>query len=74
VAPAREALERGHEGLLGGVLGLVEVAEDSMAGADDSRGFAFDEDPERVAISGKNSLDNGALIDDLGGVGRDWER
>lgn len=64
--PAGEAPEGGHEGLLGGVLGIVEVAEDSVAGADDRGRLAIDEDPERVAIAGKHGLDSGALIDDLG--------
>ena len=44
----------------------MEIAEDSMAGADDRRGFVLDEDSERVPITGQDSLDNGAFIDDLG--------
>ena len=67
-APTGEAPEGGHEGLLGGVLGLMEIAEDAMARADDTSRFAVDEDPERVPIAGQDSLDSGAFIGDLGVV------
>ncbi|HEY8632274.1 MAG TPA: hypothetical protein VIL50_03900, partial [Candidatus Limnocylindrales bacterium] len=67
-APTGEAPEGGHECLLGGVLGLVEIAEDAMARADDTSRFAVDEDPERVTIAGQDSLDSGAFIGDLGVV------
>jgi len=65
-APAGQAPERGHERLLGRILGLMEIPKDAVAGADDRRGFALDEDPERVPLAGQDSLDNGAFIDDLG--------
>jgi hypothetical protein len=68
--PAGEALERGHECLLSGILGFVEVAEDAVAGADDGRGLTLDEDPERVPVSGEDGLDCGAFIDDLVEAGR----
>lgn len=67
-APAGQTPEGGHEGLLRGVLGLMEIAEDAMAGADDRGRFAVDEDPERVTIAGQDSLDSGAFIGDLGVV------
>jgi hypothetical protein len=72
--PPCEALEGGHEGFLGCVLGLLEIAEDAMAGANDSGRFMIDEDPERIAIASQDSIDNGALIDDLGVCGRGWKR
>jgi hypothetical protein len=43
----------------------VEIAKHTVAGADDGGRFMIDEDPERIAIAGQNSLDNSALIDDL---------
>jgi hypothetical protein len=49
----------------------MEVAKDAVAGADDRGRFVLDEDSERVPIAGKDSLDNGAFIDDFGAdVGR----
>ena len=63
--PARLS-ERGHERLLGGILGFVEVAEDAVARSDDGRRLAVDEEPERVPIAGQDGVDCGALIDDLG--------
>jgi hypothetical protein len=65
-APTGEAPEGGHECLLGGIFGLMEIAEDAMAGSDDSGRFAVDEDPERIPIAGQDSLDSGAFIGDLG--------
>jgi hypothetical protein len=67
--PAGEAPKGGHECLLGSVLGLVEVTEDTMAGADDRGRFALDEDLERVPISRQDGFDCGAFIDDLGAGG-----
>jgi hypothetical protein len=64
-APAREASEGGHERLLGGVLGLVEIAENAVAGADDGGRLVLDEDPERVSIASQDGIDSGAFIDDL---------
>jgi hypothetical protein len=66
VAPTGEAPEGDHERLLGCVLGLMEITEDAVAGADDRRGFVLDEDSERVPIACQDSLDNGAFIDDRG--------
>jgi hypothetical protein len=70
-APAGEAAEGSHERLLRGILGLVEIPEDAVAGADDRGRFAIDEEPERIAIASQDSLDSGAFIDDLG-VGNWW--
>jgi hypothetical protein len=74
MAPPGEALEGGHEGFLGCILGLVEIAEDAVAGTNDGGRLVVHEDPERVAIAGQNSLDNSAFIDDLGVCGRCWKR
>jgi hypothetical protein len=55
-----------RKGLLGSVLGLVEISEDAVAGADDRGRFTLHEDPERVPIAGQDGFDGSALIDDLG--------
>jgi hypothetical protein len=65
-APAGEAPEGGHERFLGCVLGLMKVPDDAVAGADDGSRFPLDEDPERVPVTGQDSLDSGAFIEDLG--------
>jgi hypothetical protein len=70
-APAGKAAKGGHECLLRSILGLVEIPEDAVAGADDRGRFAIDEEPERIPIAGQDSLDSGAFIDDLG-VGNWW--
>ena len=49
--PARQRTVRGHERLLRGVLGLVEVAEDPMAGPDDRRRLALDEPAEGISVA-----------------------
>jgi len=41
----------------------MEIAEDPMAGADDGGRFAFDEEPEGVAIAGQDGLDRPAGIE-----------
>jgi hypothetical protein len=48
----------------------VEIAKHTVAGADDGGRLTIDEDPERIAIAGQNSLDNSAFIDDLSVCGR----
>jgi hypothetical protein len=50
----------------------MEIAEDAMTGADDRGRFAVDKESERVPITGQDSLDSGAFIDDIG-VGN-WRR
>jgi hypothetical protein len=64
--PGGQAPEGGHEGLLGSILGFMEIAKDAMAGSQDRRTFAFDQEPERVAIACQDSIDSGAFIADLG--------
>jgi hypothetical protein len=59
---------------LGCILGLVEIAEDAVAGADDGGRFVLDEESERVPIAGQDGFDSGAFIDDLGVDGWRWER
>ncbi len=61
-APTGKAAERNHEGLLGRILGLMEIAEDAMAGANDGSRFAIDEDPERVTVAGQDGVDRSAFI------------
>ena len=41
-----------------------------MAGAQDGRTLALDEEPERVAIAGEDGIHCGAFIGDLGAA--DW--
>jgi hypothetical protein len=72
--PPCEALEGGHEGFLCCILGLVKIAKDAVASANDSGRFAIDEDPEHIAIASQDGVDNSALIDDLGVGGRGWKR
>ena len=60
-APARERSVGGHERLLRGVLGLVEVAEDPMAGPDDRRRFALDQMPIGITVAGEDGVDDGAV-------------
>ena len=59
--PPGERSIGGHERLLGGVLGLVEVAEDPMAGSDDRRRFALDQMAERVSVAGEDGFDDRAV-------------
>jgi hypothetical protein len=68
LTPRAERAEGGHECLLGRVLGFVEVTEHSMAGTNDRRALALNEDPERIAIAGKDAADDGSIVD--GDVGR----
>jgi hypothetical protein len=65
-APPGEAAECDHEGLLGRILGLVEVAEDSVTRPDDRGRFTLDEDPECVPVPRQDGLDGGALVEDAG--------
>lgn len=65
-APGRQAPKRDHERLLGCVLGLVEVTEDPMTGSQDRLTLVFDEEPERIAVTGQDGIDSGAIIGDLG--------
>jgi hypothetical protein len=44
----------------------MEIAEDTVAGADDRGRFLLDEDTERISIAGQDGIDGGPLIDDLG--------
>ena len=61
----------GHEGLLGGVLGLVQVAEDPVAGPDDRGRLALDEAAEGVAVPGEDGLDRRAVAGEvIGPVGQ----
>jgi hypothetical protein len=69
LTPPREAPERDHERLLRGILGLVEVAEDPVTGADHGSRFLVDEKAERLPISREDGLDRGAFIDDRGLTG-----
>ena len=64
-APAGERAIGGHECLLGGILGLVEVAEDPVAGPDDRRRLALDEAAEGVAVAGEDGLDRGAVAGEV---------
>jgi hypothetical protein len=41
----------------------VEVAEDPVAGADDRRGFALDEDPEGIAVSREDGVDDRWIVE-----------
>ena len=69
-APARERPIGGHESLLGDVLGLVQVAEDPMAGAHDRRGFALDELAEGISVAGEHGIDDRAVGAVMVGPGR----
>jgi len=62
LTPRAESTERGHERFLRCVLGLVEVAEDSVTGADDRRALPVDENPECFAIAGEDAADNGSVV------------
>ena len=65
VAPPRSERAIGdHEGLLGDVLGLGEVAEDPVAGADDGGRFALDQNAECVPITAEDGTHNGLVICD----------
>ena len=65
-APARERAIRGHERFLGRILGLVQVAEDAVAGANDRRRFALHEQAVGVAITGQHGIDDRPLIAGIG--------
>ena len=67
--PPGQAPERGHECLLGRILGFVDVAEDAVAGADDRGRVPIDEDAKGLAISGEDRIDRRAFIDDLDLIG-----
>jgi hypothetical protein len=69
-SPARERSICGHECLLGSVLGLVEVSEDSVAGPDDRRRFSLDDVTVRVTVACEDRVDHDtvtALIVRFGG-------
>src|SRR4029078_600929 len=68
-APRGERTERGHEGLLGGVLGFGLVAEDPLACADETGRLALDQTPIRLAVSPKDGVDDRAVIDRGAAVG-----
>ena len=59
--PARERAIRGHEGLLGDVLRLVQVAEDPMACAHDRSRLAVDQVTKRLPVAGEDGIDDRAL-------------
>jgi hypothetical protein len=40
----------------------VEITEDTMAGTNDRRGFAIDENSERIPVTCQDSVNRGALI------------
>ncbi len=67
--PAGERSIRGHEGLLGGVLGFMQVPEDPMARPDDRRGLSIDEVAEGVTVAGEDGIDDGPVIAALGRLG-----
>jgi len=60
--PAGERAVGGHERLLGGVLGLMQIAEDAMAGPDDRHRLAFDELPVGIPVACEDGIDDRALI------------
>jgi hypothetical protein len=72
--PRGQAPEGGHEGLLGSILGFMEIAEDAMAGSQDRRTIASHEEPERVSIACQDGIDSGAFIGDLGAGGLSGNR
>jgi hypothetical protein len=43
----------------------VKIAQDSVAGTDDGRTLALNEESERVPIARENGIDGGAFICDL---------
>jgi hypothetical protein len=45
-----------------------------MAGAQDGRTLALDQEPERVAITGEDGIHSGAFIGDLGAAGWSGDR
>ena len=61
-APARERSIGGHEGLLGGILGLVEVTEDPVTGPHHRRRLAVDEVAVGIPIAGEDGIDDRAVI------------
>jgi hypothetical protein len=61
VAPAGERTIGSHECLLGGILGLVQVTEDAVAGPDDGRRLSLDEVAVRVAVTTEDCIDDGTL-------------
>jgi hypothetical protein len=69
-APGSETPERDHERLLRRILGFVEVAQDPVTGSHEGRTLAFDEEPERFAVTGQHGIHSGAFIDDL--VANGW--
>ncbi len=70
--PRGEAPKGRHEGLLGRILGLMEIAEDAMAGPQDGWTFALHEHAECIAIAGQDGIHCGAFIGGLGADG--WDR
>ena len=63
-SPSCEALERGHEGLLRCVLGLMDVTEDPVTRANDTRRLAVDEHAERLAVAGEDGVDDDPVVVD----------
>ena len=61
-APAGKRAVGGHERLLGDILGLLQVAEDPVARADDRRPFAIDELSKGLAIPVEHGTHGQALI------------
>ncbi len=57
-APGPEGAIGGHEGLLRSVLGLVKVAQDPVAGADDAARLPLDEGPERIGVARQDGGDD----------------
>lgn len=43
------------------------IAEDPVAGANESGGFPFDEPPVRLVIAGEDRRDDGTFVDGGGG-------
>ena len=69
-APGPERAVGGHERILGSVLGLVEAAEDPVAGPDHRSGFAVDDRPERIAVTVEDASDDGCIVPGSSAVGR----
>lgn len=53
-SPCTKCAIGGHEGLLGSVLGIVQIAKDSVADPDDGTGLSLDQLPKRVAIAAQD--------------------
>jgi hypothetical protein len=62
LAPCAKCPEGGHERFLGCVFGLVDVAQHPMAGTNNRRTLALDEDPEHIAIAREDAGDHGTIV------------